>query len=270
MKTNEKKPYFTLLEALRNAQKEGSNLLSPTRIADLDRLIGGFRAGDLVTLAARPSVGKSALMTTLATNLIVAQEPCVCFSLEMTNTQIVKRLSGSSSLEDLENQFKSLPLFLNDENLNFHQISEVAKLIKENHNLKVVFIDYLQMIAHDGNKSNHQYYSIVCKSLKALAKELKICVVLLSQLNRDSETKDSKMPTLANLRGSGTIEEVSDVVLMLYRPEYHGILQDELGESTKGKAQLFVLKNRNGRTGKVELKFNSAFACFEAGENKNF
>lgn len=249
-----------------------------------DKITHGFLNGTLTVIASRPSMGKSAFIETIALYLAVdAKKNIGYFSIETNEDLLMRRficnLSGLS-LDDIisgrltkeqwqhiENTIKPLQessLFIDSSpEIDITELIKNAnKLVSEN-NVEIMFIDYLQLItAKDFNTPNReQEIGYICRKLKSLAKELNIPIVLLSQLNRRGDTgKESypreiyKKPQLADLRDSGTIEDVADVICFVHRPEYYGITMDENGQSTIGLVEIIISKNRHGRLDTLKLR----------------
>ncbi|NOX86578.1 MAG: replicative DNA helicase [Chlorobi bacterium] len=260
----------------------------PSGFVSLDRITSGWQKSDLIILAARPSMGKTALALTMARNVAVEfEKPVAIFSLEMSAVQLVTRLIASETelkseklkkgeladyeWEQLHDKIKNLitaKIFIDDTPaLTIFELRAKCRRLKQQHNIEMVFVDYLQLMSGGGdNKGNReQEISQISRSLKALAKELDIPVLALSQLSRAVETRpgQSKRPILSDLRESGAIEQDADLVLFIYRPEYYGITEDEKGHSTKRMAEVIIAKHRNGPTGAVKLRFIDTFARFE-------
>ncbi len=260
----------------------------PSGFTDLDRITSGWQKSDLVILAARPSMGKTALALSMARNMSVDwKKPMAFFSLEMSAVQLVTRLISSESQlvssklksgnlaehewEQLNAKIRNLSeskIFIDDTPaLSIFELRAKCRRLKQQHNIEMVFIDYLQLMTaggeHKGNRE--QEISQISRSLKALAKELDVPVMALSQLSRAVETRpgQSKRPILSDLRESGAIEQDADLVLFIYRPEYYKIDQFEDGSSTAGVTEVIIAKHRNGAVGDVKLKFIDKFAKFE-------
>lgn len=245
----------------------------------LNRLTAGWQPSDLVILAARPAMGKTALMLKFALNAAINGDPVLIFSLEMAKEKLIDRcisiLSGvdlykiikPSKMDDLDwaqvndaqKKFKTLPIVWDDTaNLSFIELSSKAKRAKRKHGVKMIFIDYLQLISPPNPKEvRERQIATISRGLKILAKELKCPVMALSQLSRQCEQRPAllKRPQMSDLRESGAIEQDADVVSFLFRPEYYGITEDEAGESMAGKAEYIIGKNRNGETDTVLMDF---------------
>lgn len=266
--------------------KEGHLSGIPSSFTDLDRVTSGWQKSDLIILAARPGMGKTAFALTMARNIAVDfKKPVAIFSLEMSALQLVTRLIASEtglvanklkkgSLEPHEweqlhtriNNLIDAPLIIDDTPaLSIFELRAKCRRLKAQHDIELVVIDYLQLMTSDGNnKSNReQEISNISRSLKSLAKELDVPIISLSQLSRAVETRGgSKKPILSDLRESGAIEQDADIVMFIYRPEYYKIDEDEHGESLKGIAELSIAKHRNGALEDIQLNFIDKFARF--------
>lgn len=259
----------------------------------LDSITGGWQNSDLVILAARPAMGKTAFALSMACNMAVDQGiPVAMFSLEMSNVQLVKRLISNvceipnekirnGQLEPYEwgqldkniNRLQGAPLYLDDTpSLSVYELRTKARRLVREQGVKLILIDYLQLMNASGMQfSNRQEeVSTVSRNLKGLAKELNIPILALSQLNRSVESrttsdngKDSKRPQLSDLRESGAIEQDADMVIFIHRPEYYHIYEDSQGHDLRGMAQIIIAKHRNGRTDDVTLRFRGAVTRFE-------
>lgn len=259
----------------------------PSGFTDLDRLTLGWQPTDLVIIAARPSMGKTAFVLTLARNIAVDFDRGVAFfSLEMGAVQLMTRLLiGESGLESrllktgklspdqwkhLENSTKALKaakLFIDDTPaLSIFEFRSKARRLKAQHDIQIIIIDYLQLMTaatSDGHGNREQEVAMISRSLKAIAKELDVPILALSQLNRSVESRGgSKRPQLSDLRESGAIEQDADIVAFIHRPEYYGLSTDEEGQSTAGLAEIIVAKHRNGAVDTVKLRFRSEQAKF--------
>ena len=268
------------IEDIEKAKNSGSQLRGvPSGYTELDRITQGWQKSDLIILAARPSMGKTAFALNMARNAAVDfNKPIAFFSLEMSSVQLVTRLISSETsltadklrtgrLEEYEWQqlnTKVTPLinakiFIDDTpQLSVFDLRAKCRRLKQQHDIQMIFIDYLQLMTAktEKNGNREQEISNISRSLKSLAKELNIPVLALSQLSRSVETRPgSKKPILSDLRESGAIEQDADMVLFIYRPEYYGLSEDEDHSSTKGKAVVSIAKHRNGKLGDVELRF---------------
>jgi len=245
----------------------------------LDRITHGWQSTDLIILAARPAVGKTAFALNLARNAAIRISrpvPVAFFSLEMSEGQIMERwLSAESEVfleriktGQLEGQemnrvhnaaarYADSGIFIDDTPaLNIFELRAKCRRLKNKHNIGFIIIDYLQLMSGAGDNRNgnrEQEISGISRSLKALAKELSVPIIALSQLSRAVENRQDKTPVLADLRESGAIEQDADMVMFLYRPEYYGISADENGASTKGETHVKIAKHRNGSLDTVKL-----------------
>ncbi len=271
------------IEAIHSKQLASFSV--PTGFYALDDVLGGFQKSDLVIVAARPSMGKTAFALSAARNAAIDHKvPIAIFSLEMATIQLVVRLicaeakinahnvrTGNFKAEDgskisrTAHRLSEAPIYIDDTPAqNILEIRAKARRLKAEKNIGLIIIDYLQlMTASTKTNSREQEISTISRSLKTLAKELNVPVIALSQLNRAVETRTDKRPQLSDLRESGSIEQDADVVIFLTRPEYYGITQFADGESTEGIAEVIVAKQRNGPTGEVKLKFIKNYARFE-------
>ena len=287
-------------QALVNLEYRSKAALSglPSGFEALDRLTGGFEAGDLIILAARPSMGKSVLALSMLRHVTVEQDlPAILFSLESTAEQVTNRLLAAQTGIDSERirkgalynyeweflhqhvpKLTKAPLYLNDSaGLTLSQLIKVAREYHQEHGLALLVVDYLQLIAKETSPvgqapsaNREQEISEIVRELKHLAKELTLPIIALSQLNRSVETRGGdRRPQLSDLRDSGALEEAADLVLFLYRPEYYGILQDEMGNPTYGQAELIVAKNRYGFLDSIGLSFSGRTASFGSSESSD-
>lgn len=285
-------------EAIRDIETardhEGNLRGIPSGFTDLDRITAGWQKSDLVILAARPGMGKTAFVLSMARNIAVDFNiPLAIFSLEMSSIQLVTRLISSETqlsadklkkgnLENYEweqlnakiGKLVDAPLYIDDTPaLSIFELRAKCRRLKAQHNIQMIVIDYIQLMSTGGdNKGNReQEISTISRSLKALAKELNVPVITLSQLNRSVETRGgSKRPILSDLRESGAIEQDADMVMFIYRPEYYKIDQDEEGNSTKGTAELIIAKHRNGALADVKMQFIDRYAKFIDYEGGGF
>jgi len=307
---NNQKPFTGITEALVKSIQRIEELRMidsditgiPSRFQSLNKITHGWQKTDLIILAARPSVGKTAFAGNIIvdackffhekylqekkTNQLAKSESAVFFSLEMSVGQLVNRMLSCESeiwLEKISNgkleeremmqlykgaveTLSSLPLFIDDTaSLNIFELRAKCRRLKNNHNLGLIVIDYLQLmsgVAAGGNRE--QEISKISRDLKGLAKELQVPIMALSQLSRETEKRsgDKKIPQLSDLRESGAIEQDADMVMFLYRPEYYDIKSDEMGESNKGETHVKIAKHRNGSLATIKLKANLAIQKF--------
>lgn len=260
-----------------------------TGFTDLDKITSGWQNSDLIIIAARPAMGKTAFVLSMAKNMAVTYNyPVALFSLEMSNVQLVNRLIVNTceirgekikngqladyEWEQLDYKIKELydaPIFVDDTpSLSVFELRTKARRLAREHGIKIIIIDYLQLMNASGMNfgSREQEVSMISRSLKGLSKELNIPIIALSQLNRGVEGRvgaEGKRPQLSDLRESGAIEQDADMVCFIHRPEYYKILEDEKGNSLVGLAEIIIAKHRNGATGDVRLTFKSEFARFQ-------
>ncbi len=273
------------IEELKNKEDGLSGV--PSGFSQLDRVTSGWQKSDLVIIAARPGMGKTALALTMCRNIAINHKtPIGIFSLEMSTDQLVNRLISSESeipsnklrkgnLEEYEfvqlhEKIKDLaeaPIYIDDTpGLSVFELRAKARRLVKNHGVKIIIVDYLQLMTAGGNKNGNreQEISTISRSLKGIAKELKIPVIALSQVNRgvESRTSTSKRPILADLRESGAIEQDADIVTFIYRPEYYKIYEWENGDDSRSQAEIIIAKHRNGSLENIRLKFIGKLAKF--------
>ena len=271
------------------SKQEGLSGIS-TGFDKLDRLTSGWQPSDLIIVAARPGMGKTALALSMARNVSVQKKiPVAFFSLEMSSVQLITRLISSETglssdklrtgkLADHEWQqlnikvsdLESAPLYIDDSAaLTIFELRAKARRLASSHGIKLIIIDYLQLMnLGSSNKAGNreQEISTISRNLKALAKELNIPVIALSQLSRAVETRGgTKRPILSDLRESGAIEQDADIVSFLYRPEYYGITEwdDDMKTPSEGQGEFIVAKHRNGALDSIKLKFVANLGKFE-------
>jgi len=268
-------------------QKDGLTGV-PTGFSALDQVTSGWQPSDLVIIAARPGMGKTAFVVSAMRNAAVDfKKPVAIFSLEMSSLQLVNRLiSAEAELESekikkgnlsddewqrLNHNISALstaPIFIDDTPaLSIRELRAKCRRLKSQHDIQLVIVDYLQLMSGGeagrpgGNRE--QEIASISRALKGIAKELNIPVIALSQLSRSVETRGGdKRPQLSDLRESGSIEQDADMVIFLYRPEYYKITEDEMGNSTLGMGEVIIAKHRNGSLVDVQLKFIGRFTKF--------
>jgi replicative DNA helicase len=275
------------IEQIKEAGKQEDGLSGvPSGFSGIDRITSGWQKSDLIIIAGRPSMGKTAFVLSMARNMAVDYNKSVAvFSLEMSSIQLVNRLIVSETelpsdkiksgklenyeWEQLDYKIKQLvdaPVFIDDTPaISIFELRAKARRLKAKNDIQLIVIDYLQLMTMGGDNraSREQEVSTISRSLKAIAKELNIPIIALSQLNRSVETRGGdKRPQLSDLRESGAIEQDADMVLFVHRPEYYRIDVDEDGNSLKGIAEIIIAKHRNGAVGSVNLKFQSELAKF--------
>tara|TARA_B100000795_G_scaffold34154_1_gene22511 strand:+ start:9134 stop:10684 length:1551 start_codon:yes stop_codon:yes gene_type:complete len=271
------------------ANKEGLSGI-PSGFTELDKLTSGWQPSDLIIIAARPGMGKTALTLSMARNMAVDHNvPVAFFSCEMSSVQLITRLISSETglsseklrtgnlekheWEQLNVKVKGLekaPLFIDDTpSLSIFDLRAKARRLASQHGVKMIMIDYLQLMTAGGGKNGgnrEQEISTISRNLKALAKELNVPVIALSQLSRAVETRGgSKRPLLSDLRESGAIEQDADIVSFIYRPEYYKIDEwdDDDHSPTAGQGEFIVAKHRNGGLDEIRLKFVGHLGKFE-------
>lgn len=259
----------------------------------LDKITSGWQNSDLIIIAARPAMGKTAFVLSMAKNIAVNyRNPVAVFSLEMSNVQLVNRLISntceipsekikSGQLADYEWQqldyklrdLLDAPLFVDDTpSLSVFELRTKARRLVREHGVKIIIIDYLQLMNASGMKfgSRQEEVSTISRSLKGLAKELNIPIIALSQLNRGVENREGeegKRPQLSDLRESGAIEQDADMVCFIHRPEYYKIFTSSDGEDLRGMAEIIIAKHRNGSVGDVRLRFIGQYTRFQNPED---
>ena len=276
---------------MEKAAKNTGNISGiPSGFHALDKITSGWQTPDLIIIAARPAMGKTAFVLSMAKNIAVDRGiPTAIFSLEMSNVQLVNRLimnvcelegdkikTGKMSKEDKLrlntkiNIMKGKPLYMDDTpSLSIYELRSKARKLVNEHGVKLIIIDYLQLMNAQGSSfgSREQEVSIISRGLKGLAKELDIPIIALSQLNRGVEARtgiEGKTPQLSDLRESGAIEQDADMVCFIHRPEYYRIFNDEKsGKDLRGLAQIIVAKHRNGATDSIWLRFRGKYAKFQ-------
>ncbi len=275
------------------ASEDGLNGV-PTGFKRLDKLTSGFKGSELLILAARPAMGKTALVLSMARNIVLDYKmPVAIFSLEMSALQMVMRMvSNESGLEQeklkkgnlAQHEWEQLnakvaalseaPFYIDDTpGLSVFELRAKARRLKAQHDIQMIIIDYLQLMNAGGKDGGNRQeeISIISRSLKIIAKELNVPVIALSQLSRAVETRGGdKRPQLSDLRESGAIEQDADMVMFIYRPEYYEITEDAEGNSTVGLTEIIVAKHRNGALENVPLRFQGRFGRFVDWEQDGF
>ena len=266
----------------------------PSGFDELDKITSGWQKSDLIIVAARPAMGKTAFVLSMIKNMGMAMHAVALFSLEMSNIQLVNRLlvnvSGVSNekiktgtlseqewtqLNAKSRELFGKPIYFDDTpSLSIFEFNTKARRLVKEHSVECIFIDYLQLMNASGMNygSREQEVSMISRSLKQMAKELNIPIIALSQLNRGVEGRvgEDKRPQLADLRESGAIEQDADMVLFIHRPEYYKITETSDGVSTRGLAEIIIAKHRNGATGTVRLRFISQQAKFTNFDTSDF
>ena len=274
-----------LTKAIQNLEKmqskKGAVVGVPSGIIDLDNVTAGFRKSDLIVIAGRPSMGKTALALSIARNAALeSRVPTAIFSLEMSSDQLAQRLLSSEARIDgheartgrlqtarwkdvviASGKLADAPLFIDDTPaLSILDLRSRARRLKREENIGLLIVDYLQLMQGPRRSENRQQeISYITQSLKALAKELDIPIIALSQLSRAVESRTDKRPVISDLRESGAIEQDADLVIFLYRP----FVYDNKKVEEKGLAYLIVAKQRSGPTRTVKATFIDTYARFE-------
>tara|TARA_A100001011_G_scaffold399525_1_gene508600 strand:- start:13689 stop:15182 length:1494 start_codon:yes stop_codon:yes gene_type:complete len=265
----------------------------PSGFNKIDKLTAGWQQSDLVIIAARPGMGKTALALSMASNIAIENKiPLAFFSLEMSSIQLITRMISSETgldsnklrtgklqkheWEQLNIRVKNLekaPLYIDDTpSLSIFDLRAKARRLVSQKDVKIIIVDYLQLMTAGGNMkigNREQEISTISRNLKALAKELSIPVIALSQLSRLVEGRTSKRPLLSDLRESGAIEQDADIVSFIYRPEYYKIdtWDDNDRSSTEGEAEFIVSKHRNGGLENIRIRFIPSLGKFEDLDN---
>jgi replicative DNA helicase len=278
-------PTFEKIEQLQNNNSSVTGV--PTGFADLDEMTAGFQSGDLIIVAARPSMGKTAFTLNIAQHAAISARKAVAvFSLEMSKESLVQRILCAEGRVDasrlrrgrlLDDEYARLataagylntaPIYIDDTPaISVLETRAKARRLKADRpDLSMIIVDYLQLMQGPTRSENRQQeVSEISRGLKALAKELEVPVVALSQLSRAVESRPDKRPMMSDLRESGAIEQDADVIMFLYRPEYYYGPVDKDGNSLEGRAELIIGKQRNGATGKVDLMFLKEYTRFES------
>ena len=265
------------------SDNDGSVTGVTTGFRDLDKHLSGLQNSDLVLLAARPSVGKTALGINMAVNAAVAGKNVAVFSLEMSKRQIVQRIISMQSKVELKNiisgdlseedwqllfsrvdRLSELDMYIDDTpSISLTELRAKSKRLRQEHGVDLIVIDYLQLMTTDSKRveNRQQEISTISRGLKALAKELNVPVLALSQLSRKSEERSDKRPMLSDIRESGAIEQDADVVMMLYRDDYYNEDSEDQND-----LEVIIGKHRNGPTGTVHLYFSKEYTLFHDRE----
>jgi len=259
----------------------------PTGFHDLDDLTGGLQHSDLIIIAGRPAMGKTSFALSIAAHAAMEERvPSAIFSLEMSMSHVVQRMLCSEArveayrlrtgrlgdkdwpkLTTAAGRLSEAPILIDDTaSMNVLELRAKARRVKAEQGIGLILVDYLQLLKGGGRyESRQQEMTEICRSLKALAKELEIPIVALSQLSRAVEARDSKRPQLADLRESGAIEQDADLVAFIYRPGYYKALQSP-EEKENYEAEIIIAKQRNGPTDTVKLTFRREYMRFEDAE----
>ena len=281
--TRIKEMLWPTMERIETLQRSGKAITGvPSGFVDLDALTSGFQASELVVVAARPSMGKTAFCLNIAANAAAEAQGVAIYSLEMSKETMVQRMltatarvdshrvrqgtlrdSDFTQLARAAGLLKTYKFWIDDNpSITLLEMRSKARRLKIDSDLKLVIVDYLQLMRSPEYSENRvQEISDISRSLKALARELEIPVIALSQLSRASEQRGGeRKPILSDLRDSGAIEQDADLVVFIHRPEYY----DREDESKRGLAEIMLAKNRNGPTGDVQLKFTREYTRFDS------
>ncbi|MEI6287118.1 MAG: replicative DNA helicase [Bacillota bacterium] len=275
---------FSALERIEYLQTNPGKMTGVvTGFHELDRVTNGMQPSDLILIAARPSMGKTAFVLNICANAAIrSKSPIAFFSLEMSKEQLVQRMICSESAIDSQklragslddrdwkklmigsNSISGAPIFIDETpSITVLELRSKARRLKSEHNLQMIIIDYLQLMSGGGGSkedNRQQEISEISRSLKALARELKVPVLALSQLSRGVEARQNKRPMLSDLRESGSLEQDADIVMFLYRDEYY----EREAEQPNNEAEVIIAKNRNGPTETLKLFFHKQFTRFD-------
>ena len=293
--TRIKELLWPAMERIEALQRGGQSVTGvPSGFHDLDEMTSGFQPSDLIIIAARPSMGKTALVLNIAQHAAIkAKVPVAFFSLEMSKESLVQRMLTSEARIDAQDLrrgrlrdddfpllaraagiLSSAPVYIDDQpGITLLEMRSKARRLKAENGVGMVIVDYLQLIAGPSNVENRQQeISQISRGLKALAKELSVPVLALSQLSRAPEqrTGDQKRPQMSDLRESGAIEQDADLIMAIYRPEVYAEKEEGrlVNPELDGLAEVLILKQRNGPIGTVPLHFHKQFTRFESRSNR--
>lgn len=282
------------IEEIEVARKNADGISGiPSGFLEIDKVTAGWQRSDMIVIAARPGMGKTAFVLSAARNTAIQGHGVAIFSLEMSSVQLVKRLIAGESrinseklrkgdLADHEfqqlhsriQQLSKAPIYIDDTAaISIFDFRAKCRRLKAQYDIQLVIIDYLQLMsAKDGKNTGNreQEISMISRSIKEIAKELNIPIIALSQLSRSVEQRSDKKPILSDLRESGAIEQDADIVSFLYRPSYYKILKYDDGTSTHGIGEFLIEKHRNGKTASVRLRFEEDFARFSSLSEPDF
>ncbi len=266
------------IERIEEIENQGTGLSGlATHFADLDSTLAGLQDGNLVVIAARPSMGKTSLAINIATNVSKEKKVTAFFSLEMTKEELVQRVlfseakvtSGDarkgqlgpekwSRVVEAASKVNNIPLYFDDASvITVTDIRAKSRRLKASKGLDLIVVDYLQLMQGLSGDNRQQEIAEISRNLKNLARELKVPILALSQLNRAAEAREDKRPRLGDLRESGAIEQDADIVMMLYRDDYYNPATEK-----PGVAEVNIVKHRSGSTGKVDLYFSKEYTQF--------
>ncbi|NLX06790.1 MAG: replicative DNA helicase [Phycisphaerae bacterium] len=264
-------------------ERDGGLTGLATGFTELDDLTSGFQKGELIIIAARPSMGKTAFGLNVAEHVAAVEgKPSVFFSLEMSKQQVVQRMLCARAQVDSHRMRRGMlndqeiaklhtacdvlrdsPLFIDDTpGMSVLEMRAKSRLLKLREDVEIVFVDYLQLMSSPGAESRQQEIGMVSRGLKALARELNVPVVALAQLNRGVEGRESHRPRMSDLRESGSIEQEADLIVLLHREDYYRDTGSEVTDDSMGIAEIIIAKQRNGPVGSVQLQFAKKFTRF--------
>ena len=266
------------IEQIEEIENQGTGLSGlATHFVDLDNTLAGLQDGNLIIIAARPSMGKSSLALNIATNAAKESKTVAFFSLEMTKEELVQRVlfseakvaSGDarkgqlgpekwSRVVEAASKVNTMPLYFDDASVStVTDIRAKSRRLKASKSLDLIVVDYIQLMQGNSGDNRQQEIAEISRNLKGLARELKVPIIALSQLNRAAEAREDKRPRLGDLRESGAIEQDADIVMMIYRDDYYNPATEK-----PGVAEINIVKNRSGSTGKVDLYFSKEYTQF--------
>lgn len=268
---------LNVIQQIEEIQRNGGISGIQSGFTDLDRLLSGFHEQELILVAARPAMGKTAFTLNIANKIAVRDNKCVVFfSLEMSKEQLIQRMASSESLVDAQKirngdlmaedwdkllsgmkRIGNSQIIIDDMSFTLSDIRRQAKIYKEKYNAELIMIDYLQLMSSGKSENRNQEISEISRGLKLLAKELNVPIICLSQLSRAVESRSDHKPMLSDLRESGAIEQDADVVMFLYRDEYYNPDTEK-----KGVGEVIVAKHRSGPTGTIELVWLGQYTKF--------
>ena len=271
--------FFSTLEELENLEAQGSDVTGlSTGFTDLDRKLTGLHPANLIIIAARPAMGKSALTANIAMNVALdGNRPVAIFSLEMSKEEVAQRMLCSKAridsmklktgqigemawprLTDAAGRLYDAPVFVDDSPVvTVTDIRAKSRRLKRKHGLDLIVIDYMQLMQGQTRENRQQEIAEISRSLKNLARELDVPIIAVSQLNRNLESREDKRPRLGDLRESGSLEQDADVVMFIYRDEYYHEQSDD-----RGIAEVMIAKHRAGSTGIVKMTFMPEYTLF--------
>lgn len=274
----------TVLDNIEKAGQKGNGISGiETGFPSLDNITQGWQNSDMIIIAARPSMGKTAFTLSMARNIAKLGYKTLFFSLEMSKTQIVNRILSMETeinssklrggmidsndwlkIDNKVSEIEDLGIIIDDEAaMSVLTLKSKCRQYKKKYNFDIVMIDYLQLMRGTNQQNRNIEVMEISRAIKNIAKELNVPVIALSQLSRETEKRNNKRPILSDLRDSGSIEQDADIVAFIHRPEYYGIEVTEDGEPAQELGQIIIAKNRNGAVCDVNLRFRAELARFE-------